>query len=56
MTNETDNKADKAAEEAPKAHTELRPQDEAVGHPAPRSKVLPKDLDDDDDLFNDMPV
>ena len=36
------------------AHTELR----AVGkRPAPRAKVMPPELrDDDDDLFNDMPV
>ena len=44
-----------------KAHTELRPskahpKDEAAAKPRPRAKVMPKDLDDDDDLFNDMPV
>jgi hypothetical protein len=42
----------KTATETP--HTELR----AVGtKPQPRSKVMPPELrDDDDDLFNDMPV
>jgi hypothetical protein len=38
----------------PQAHTELRT---AGKGPKPRSKVIPEELrDDDDDLFNDMPV
>lgn len=42
---------DRAATEKP--HTELR----AVGEkPRPRSKIMPPELRDDDDLFNDMPV
>jgi hypothetical protein len=39
---------------AAKPHTELRT---AGKGPKPRSKVIPEELrDDDDDLFNDMPV
>jgi hypothetical protein len=51
--------ADPAAQgtkaDAPDApHTEVSPQARA---PQPRSKVMPPDLDgDDDDMFNDMPV
>ncbi|AHM05527.1 hypothetical protein roselon_03267 [Roseibacterium elongatum DSM 19469] len=50
-------------DDADQAHTELRRSggrsetDDAPAKPRPRSKVMPKELDDDDDdLFNDMPV
>jgi hypothetical protein len=47
-------KAGEAKKGTDAAHTELR----AAGtKPQPRSKVMPPELrDDDDDLFNDMPV
>ena len=46
------------------AHTELRRHEGEDGQaseakaagPAPRARTLPKDLDEGDDLFNDMPV
>lgn len=46
-----DKKGDEAAAQA---HTELR---EAGTRPRPRSRIVPPELrDDDDDMFNDMPV
>lgn len=35
------------------AHTELRALNKG---PRPRAKILPPELSDDDDMFNDMPV
>ena len=45
--------AGKGATAAGAAQTELRP---AGAGPRPRSKVIPDESRDDDDLFNDMPV
>ncbi|GAA5068089.1 hypothetical protein N0B44_02200 [Roseibacterium beibuensis] len=60
MSDKDDAAPKETPEQEEKAHTEVRPQGSGEGGtkkgPRPRSKVQPTDPDDDDDLFNDMPV